>query len=115
VVIGAVILAAYSSGGSPAEPGATGASASSPTQPTVSPSLSPTSLTDIAWRDAVTAHLGMWKSYAQASRTAGWKAHYLSRYASGDALQVITGSLYADRLNGVVAKGELSTIPEWHR
>jgi hypothetical protein len=48
----------------------------------------------------------MWKADAKASHTADWQAPYLSRYASGSALQVLTGGLYADHLNGVVAKGE---------
>jgi hypothetical protein len=108
VILGGMIFTACGSGGgSPAEAGAAGASAPlSPAQPSGSPSPSPTSPADIARRDAVAAYLGMWKSYAQASHTADWKAPYLSRYASGEALQVLTGSLYADRLNGVVAKGE---------
>ncbi len=48
----------------------------------------------------------MWKAYAQASHTSDWQAPYLPQYASGDALQVITGNLYADHYNGLVAKGE---------
>ncbi|WP_086055522.1 hypothetical protein [Protofrankia coriariae] len=53
----------------------------------------------------------MWQADAQASHTSDWRAPYLSRYASGDALQVLTGDLYADHLNGLVAKGEPVNSP----
>ncbi|WP_322751229.1 MULTISPECIES: hypothetical protein [unclassified Frankia] len=73
---------------------------------------SPTSPTDSPRQEAVAAYLGMWKADVQASHTADWQAPYLSRYASGSALQVLTGGLYADHLNGVVAKGEPVNNPQ---
>jgi hypothetical protein len=68
-------------------------------------SPTPTSPADLARRDAVAAYVGMWKADAQASLTSDWQAPYLSHYASGSALQILTGDLYADHLNGLVAKG----------
>jgi hypothetical protein len=47
----------------------------------------------------------MWTADAQAAQTADWRAPYLSRYASGDALQVLTGGLYADHANGLISRG----------
>ncbi len=49
--------------------------------------------------------MGMWAADAQASHSADWQAPYLSQYASGDALQMLTGNLYADHANGLVADG----------
>jgi hypothetical protein len=43
---------------------------------------------------------------AEAAETSDWKAPYLADHATGDALQTITGSLYADHRNGVVTRGE---------
>ncbi len=93
-------------GGSTPAPAPSGGAVSSPPHTGGSPSPKPTSPADIARQDAVAAYVGMWKADAQASHTSDWQATYLSRYASGDALQVLTGDLYADHLNGLVAKGE---------
>jgi hypothetical protein len=107
VVVAATVFAACGSGGSSTtDPAASGGGVSSPAQTSVSPSPSPTSPADIARRDAAAAYLGMWKADAQAGHTSDWRAPYLSRYASGSALQVLTGDLYADHLNGLVTKGE---------
>lgn len=100
-------LAACGSSGdsSPAPtPGATVTSFS--TRPSSPASATPASVAEAARQDAVAAYLGMWKADAQASHTADWRASYLSRYASGEALQVLTGGLYADHANGLVAQGE---------
>ena len=101
-----VLLAACSSGGSAPDPAASSGAVSSPALPSGTPSPRRTSPADLARRDAVAAYLGMWKAYAQASHTSDWQAPYLSQYAAGDALQVITGNLYADHYNGLVARGE---------
>jgi len=108
-VLAAVVLllaACSSDGGSTPDPDSSSVAASSPASPSGTPSPSPTSPADLARRDAVAAYLGMWKAYARASHTSDWQAPYLSQYASGDALQVITGNLYADHYNGLVARGE---------
>lgn len=110
VVVAAVtVLAACGSDdGSTPDPTASGEAVSSPAQAggSPSPSPTPTSPADIARQDAITAYVGMWKADAQASHTSDWQAPYLSNYASGDALQVLTRDLYADHVNGLVSKGE---------
>lgn len=60
---------------------------------------------------AVVAYNGLWQAMAEASHTSNWEDPELPRYASGAALQVVTGSLYADQLNGVVTRGEPLTYP----
>jgi len=42
---------------------------------------------------------------AEASQTSNWQSPELGRYASGSALQVLSGSLYADHLNGFESRG----------
>ncbi|MCM3884315.1 hypothetical protein [Frankia sp. R82] len=73
----------------------------------VSPSVSssPTSPADLAGRRAVAAYVGLWQAMAQASHTSNWRSPELVRYASGSALQVASGSLYADHYNGLVSRG----------
>jgi len=51
------------------------------------------------------AYTGMWDAYAVAARTAGYQPGPLSRFAAGDALAVLTRSLYDFHQNGVVARG----------
>lgn len=41
----------------------------------------------------------------KAGETSDWQSPELAKYATGDALGVITRSLYTDHLNGVVTKG----------
>ena len=55
---------------------------------------------------AVEAYEQMWADMAQAAETSDWRASYLPDHATGDVLQTITGSLYADHRNGVVTRGE---------
>ncbi len=71
--------------------------------PSVSPS--PTSPADLAGQRAVAAYVGLWQAMAEASHTSNWQSPELVRYASGSALQVASGSLYADHYNGLVSRG----------
>ncbi|KPM55464.1 hypothetical protein ACG83_09010 [Frankia sp. R43] len=109
LLVVAVALVSCSDDGS--TPGAAGASSavSSPVRSSVTPT--PTSAADIASGEAVAAYLGMWQATAIASHTSDWQASELSRYASGSALQVITGALYADRYNKVISRGQSVNHP----
>lgn len=95
--------------------GTTGAPGSS--VPPGFPSTTPTSSTSVpgtaagSGQAAIGAYLGMWQSMAAAATTSNWQDPELSRYATGDALQVITKSLYADHLNGTITKGHQNNSP----
>ncbi|MFF4506657.1 hypothetical protein [Streptomyces sp. NPDC001401] len=49
---------------------------------------------------------------AQAAKTSDWNSPTLGQYATGDALSVISRSLYADHLNGLVTKGNPKNFPK---
>jgi hypothetical protein len=53
----------------------------------------------------------MWHAYAVAARTADYQAGALSRYAAGDALMILTRSLYEDHRHGVVLRGAPALHP----
>ncbi|WP_307874092.1 MULTISPECIES: hypothetical protein [unclassified Frankia] len=74
-------------------------------------SPSPTSPADLAKVRGVAAYLGMWREAAVASHSSDWQDPKLSAYASGSALQVLTGALYADHANKVVSKGASVNTP----
>lgn len=97
-----VTLAACSATSSPTAGNTPGAGNSSAPTTTASPSLSPT---DLASQQALAAYTGMWQSMAQADQTANWQSPELAKYATGDALGVISRSLYTDHINGVVSTG----------
>ena len=48
---------------------------------------------------------------AKAATTADWEDPSLAHHATGAALSVISRGLYADHLNGLVAKGEPKDYP----
>jgi hypothetical protein len=54
----------------------------------------------------------MWHAMAGAALTSDWQSPQLAQYATGDALGVISRSLYTDHLNRVVTKGEPKTNPQ---
>lgn len=54
----------------------------------------------------------MWRTMAEAGRTSDWKSAALSRYATGDALSVISRGMYADHLNGLITKGKPKNSPK---
>ncbi|MCE7011734.1 hypothetical protein LWC34_54315 [Kibdelosporangium philippinense] len=82
--------------------GTTGVPGSS--SPTSAPP-SPVSPADSARQRATAAYAGMWQAMVKAGETSDWQSPELAKYATGDALGVITRSLYTDHLNGVVTKG----------
>lgn len=47
----------------------------------------------------------MWHAYAAAARTADYQTGALSQYAAGDALMILTRSLYDNHRHGVVLRG----------
>lgn len=65
-----------------------------------------------AREQAVEAYLGMWRDMAEAGKTSDWDSPGLARHATGGALSVISRSLYADHLNGLVSKGEPKNYPK---
>ncbi|MDT0307275.1 hypothetical protein RM780_09900 [Streptomyces sp. DSM 44917] len=58
------------------------------------------------------AYVGMWGAMAEAGETSDWRSPELARYASGDALTTISGSLYADARNGVITLGRPVNDPQ---
>jgi hypothetical protein len=111
-VVCAVLVAACSSSGRvPAGPSTTGLVSSPAPGPSATASPSPISPVDLAKRQAITAYLGMWADMVKAATTSDWRSTTLTRHAAGAALQVISGSLYADHLNGVVTKGSPTNNP----
>ncbi|MEX5709688.1 hypothetical protein AB1484_15605 [Parafrankia sp. FMc6] len=72
---------------------------------TPAPSPTPASAAADAERQAVDAYVSLWNAMAEASQTSNWQSPELGRYASGSALQVLSGSLYADHLNGFESRG----------
>ncbi|MFM9442595.1 hypothetical protein [Streptomyces acidiscabies] len=77
--------------------------------PTSAPVSSPA---DTARSQATSAYVGMWRDVAEAARTSDWKSPTLARYATGEALSVISRSMYADHRNGLVAKGAPKNYPK---
>ena len=78
------------------------------TSPSVTPSLNARTVTE---QDALTAYRGMWKSFADAAKTADYHAPGLRDYTSGQALALIVPSLYVDHTQGKVIKGDLRFDP----
>lgn len=84
--------------------------------PAASPSMTGSSTGSSSSADTVehlatAAYLGMWQAMASAATTSDWRSPDLSKYATGDALQVITKSLYTDSRNGLVTKGAPKNSP----
>jgi hypothetical protein len=75
-------------------------------------SASPTSPADVAGQQALSAYSGMWRAMADAASSSDWQSPALAQYATGDALGVISRSLYTDHLNHVVTRGEPTTNPK---
>jgi len=96
-------------GCSPAEktsPG--GRESSARSVPKTSPSVS---LSEIAGERASAAYVGMWRDMVAAARTSDWKSPVLARYATGEALSVISRSVYTDYRNGLITKGVPKNSP----
>jgi hypothetical protein len=60
----------------------------------------------------IDAYNGMWRAYAAAARTAGYQPGPLSHYAAGDALMMLTRSLYDDARHGIVTRGAPVLSPQ---
>jgi len=67
---------------------------------------------DVARAQATAAYVGMWQDVAEAARTSDWRSPKLARHATGDALSVISRSMYADHRNGLVTKGAPKNYPK---
>ncbi|MFE6611531.1 hypothetical protein [Amycolatopsis sp. NPDC057786] len=80
-------------------------SASASPAPPIAPSTTAASPADIAKQKATAAYLGMWSDMAEAATTSDWQTPKLAQNATGEALQTISRSLYADHYNGLVTKG----------
>lgn len=85
-------------------PAGTPSTSASPT-----PSLGPR---EIAERDALAAYRGMWDAFVEAAKTSDPDAPDLRRYASDQALRLIVSSLYTDREQKKVTKGDLVLNPK---
>lgn len=64
-----------------------------------------------ASRGAVLAYRQMWSAFVAASRTSDPDAPDLRRYTQGQALKLIVSSLYTNRDQGKVTKGNVSLNP----
>ena len=111
VLVASVSAIAACSAGStsqPAEPGSkTGVDVSNaPGASTPAPNLE-----RVSGDRAIETYLGMWREMASAGETSNWQSPALASFATGDALSVITRSLYTDNLNGVVTRGRPSNAP----
>ncbi|MEU8656152.1 hypothetical protein [Actinoplanes philippinensis] len=65
-----------------------------------------------AERDALTAYRGMWATFVEAGRTSDPEYPDLRTYASGQALRLIASSLFTDRDQRKVTKGDLVLNPK---
>jgi hypothetical protein len=75
-----------------------------------SPSSSSDSRTQ-AEREALAAYTGMWAAMAKAGQTANPDEPELRRYATGDALALLVGTLVGYRDRGLVTRGQPTTTP----
>lgn len=90
--------------------GAQGATSSSDAPSTPPPTLAAPPMSSPA-DAAVVAYVGMWHDMAAAATTSDWQSPRLGQHATGDALLVISKSLYTDHLNGMVTKGTPTNNP----
>jgi len=98
VAAGCLAAGCGSPPGPPVQPPSSRASARPPAASSTAPAADPQAL-------ILGAYTGMWDAYAVAARTADYQPGPLSRYAAGDALTVITRSLYNFHQSGIVARG----------
>ncbi|ROP28130.1 hypothetical protein [Couchioplanes caeruleus] len=81
---------------------------SAPT-PSATPSLGPSAAAE---RDALIAYRGMWSAFVEAAKTSDPEAPDLNKYATGNALRLISSALYTNRSQDVVTLGELKIDPK---
>lgn len=60
----------------------------------------------------LTAYRGMWSAFVEAAKTSDAEAPQLRRFASGQALKLIVGSLYTNKQLGKVTKGDVVLSPK---
>ncbi|RZU51278.1 hypothetical protein EV385_3088 [Krasilnikovia cinnamomea] len=77
--------------------------------PSALPSLGPNAAAE---RDALIAYRGMWSAVVEAAKTSDPEAPGVRKYAMDQALRLITSSLYTDREQGKVTKGDLVLNPK---
>ena len=104
LVAASVLLAGCSCGGSGKAPTGTPSAT-----PSTTPSLGPSAAAE---RDAVAAYRGMWDAFVVAGKVSDPDASDLRKYASDQALKLIVSSLYTDREQGKVTKGDLLLNPK---
>ena len=99
--------------------GAAGCAGSPASHPSPASSATPASSSPgstLAPRDPrsqiLDAYTSMWQAYAVAARTADYQPGALAQYAAGDALMILTRSLYDDHLHGVVIRGAPALHPK---
>ncbi|QWF81006.1 hypothetical protein HUW46_04431 [Amycolatopsis sp. CA-230715] len=66
---------------------------------------------DSAKQAAIAAYLGMWNDMADAAVTSDWQSPKLAGNATGEALETISRSLYADHYNGLITRGRPANYP----
>lgn len=67
---------------------------------------SPPSTTATGAEAALEAYRAMWQDMVVAARTSDYQSPLLARHATGSALRQLADSLYADRQQGVVTRGQ---------
>ncbi len=66
---------------------------------------------EVAAQRALDAYTGMWRDMATAALTSDYQSPLLGRHAAGEALRQIVDSLYLDKRQNVVTKGQPETHP----
>ncbi|WP_239336551.1 hypothetical protein [Frankia sp. CiP3] len=86
----------------PSQPRTATSAATFATAPSTTALLSPA---QTAERDALTAYHGMWEDWIAMAATGDYQNPRLARHASGEALSLIYRSVYANKRDGLVARG----------
>lgn len=82
-------------------------------QPTAVVSPSPSSEPgEVAQRDAVLAYRSLWDVFVETARTSDAESPSLRKYAAGQALKLIAGSLYTDQQQHYVTQGQVQLDPK---
>ncbi|MGH3603222.1 MAG: hypothetical protein ACRDQI_04265, partial [Pseudonocardiaceae bacterium] len=108
VSIAAVALTACGAGVSGPAPATTHSAAQSPSSTS---RTSPSSPADVARQQAIAAYQGMWRDFTDAATTSNWRTPELAQNATGDALLVLSRTMYADHYNGLVSRGQPANNP----
>ena len=108
VSVAAVALTACGAGVPGSAPATTHSAAQSPPSIPRTPASSPA---DVARQQAIAAYQGMWRDFADAATTSDWRSPTLAHHATGDALLVLSRTMYADHYNGLVSRGLPVTNP----